>query len=257
MFKLMKTRETPRRVIWLALLVGLAAPGLVLLGALGSKAGWFSWETGFVTLTIGWAPTVAIAGIVLGLLAVLMAMVLRSKAMWAAALLALILPAATLGAMAAFKNKAKSVPPIHDVSTDWADPPMFSATIMAARGADANPVERDPRAPEKAKNPRWAGRRVAEINAETCPGAKPVGRMVDAAEARRVLEDQGVVVVGSAPFRVEGTHESAWFGFEDDVIVRIRPGRTDVRSVSRVGASDIGANCERVTKIVRALSAGA
>ena len=60
-------------------------------------------------------------------------------------------------------------------------------------------------------------------------------------------------VIGQAPWRVEGTYESFWFGFEDDVVVRIRPGRTDVRSISRVGGSDLGANCRRVTKIVREL----
>ena len=38
-----------------------------------------------------------------------------------------------------------------------------------------------------------------------------------------------------------------------DVVARIDPERTDIRSVSRVGMSDIGANCARVTKIVEAL----
>jgi len=123
---------------------------------------------------------------------------------------------------------------------------------MAERADALNPVEPDPRAPIEA-GPPWGGRRVAEINAETCPGARTVRRNVDPDEAARVLERNGVRIKGRAPWRVEGTYESFWFGFKDDVVVRIRPEGTDVRSISRVGRSDIGANCKRVTKIVEAL----
>jgi uncharacterized protein DUF1499 len=47
------------------------------------------------------------------------------------------------------------------------------------------------------------------------------------------------------------THDSSWFGFKDDVVVQVTPtdggSRIDVRSVSRVGLSDVGANAERIT----------
>ena len=70
-----------------------------------------------------------------------------------------------------------------------------------------------------------------------------VGRAVAANE-------RGVQELG----RVEGTHTSLWYGFKDDVIARVRPdgsgSRVDLRSVSRVGGSDLGANCARVTRIV-------
>jgi fatty-acyl-CoA synthase len=116
-----------------------------------------------------------------------------------------------------------------------------------------NPVENDPRAPVKPGSP-WSGRRVAEINAETCPGARPVPKMVPVERVRQVLEGKGLTVFGSAPWMVEATAESTWFGFKDDVVVRMGPTRTDVRSISRVGVSDLGMNCKRVTEIVEALS---
>ncbi|HEX7466433.1 MAG TPA: DUF1499 domain-containing protein, partial [Usitatibacter sp.] len=59
------------------------------------------------------------------------------------------------------------------------------------------------------------------------------------------------VVSSDAPSgRIEATDTSLWFGFKDDIVVRVRPdgagSRVDVRSVSRVGKSDIGANAKRV-----------
>ena len=59
-----------------------------------------------------------------------------------------------------------------------------------------------------------------------------------------------VAATDTAAGRLEATHTTRWFGFKDDVIVRIRPegtgSRVDVRSVSRVGLSDLGANAERI-----------
>jgi uncharacterized protein (DUF1499 family) len=57
---------------------------------------------------------------------------------------------------------------------------------------------------------------------------------------------------------VEATDTTFWFGFKDDVVVRVRPegegSRIDVRSMSRVGVSDLGANAERVRKFLAKLS---
>jgi fatty-acyl-CoA synthase len=108
----------------------------------------------------------------------------------------------------------------------------------------------------------WADTRVSRIGAEACPGAKPVRLALAPTEAqarvRQVLKAEGLAVGGEAPGSVEATWESFWYGFKDDVIVRIRPeeagSRIDLRSVSRVGMSDLGANCERVTALAAALS---
>jgi uncharacterized protein (DUF1499 family) len=49
----------------------------------------------------------------------------------------------------------------------------------------------------------------------------------------------------------EGTAETFWLGFKDDVVVRVTAldgggSRIDARSVSRVGISDLGANAARL-----------
>jgi uncharacterized protein (DUF1499 family) len=57
---------------------------------------------------------------------------------------------------------------------------------------------------------------------------------------------------------VEATDTTGWFGFKDDISIRVRPdpngSRVDVRSVSRVGRSDIGANATRVRDFLARLS---
>jgi fatty-acyl-CoA synthase len=236
----------------LALAVGLVAPLLVVLGAVGTKLGVWSWRVGFVKMTVQWAPPAAIAGVALGAVALLVALfVLKRKRL--VALAALVLPGLVLAGMAKLKADAGKVPPIHDVATTWDDPVMFTKALMSERAGADNPVEADPRVPAKA-GPPWAGQRIADVNAKTCPGARTIPRQVDSDAAVAAIEKLGGRVVGSSLFRVEGTFESFWYGFKDDVAIRIRPGETDIRSVSRVGGSDIGMNCKRVTALVQALS---
>lgn len=234
-----------------AVLVGLVAPLLVLAGAVMTKTGMVDWRFGFGTVTVDWASKAAMVGTAVGLLAVLAALT-DFRRLWPWALVALLAPGLVLAGFAKLRADAGELPPIHDVATNWDEPLVFTRAFAARRAGADNPVEPDPVVPPES-GPPWGGRRIAEINAETCPGARPVERAVDAERVREVLEAEGIEVFGVAPWVVEGTHESWWFGFKDDVIVRIRPERTDVRSISRVGRSDLGANCRRVTRIVAAL----
>ena len=78
-------------------------------------------------------------------------------------------------------------------------------------------------------------------------------------KAVQVLTDMGLEVVSanSETHTVEATETTFWFGFKDDVVVRIKPSETgsvvDVRSVSRVGRSDLGANAKRIQEILKRL----
>ncbi|MEO0369625.1 MAG: DUF1499 domain-containing protein, partial [Pseudomonadota bacterium] len=59
---------------------------------------------------------------------------------------------------------------------------------------------------------------------------------------------------------IEATITTALWGFKDDLVMRIGAGdvegqtKVDVRSVSRVGESDLGANAKRITKLLNDLS---
>lgn len=50
--------------------------------------------------------------------------------------------------------------------------------------------------------------------------------------------------------RIEATEKLPWFGFRDDVVIRIEPDngftRFDMRSKSRIGRGDLGVNAKRI-----------
>jgi len=82
------------------------------------------------------------------------------------------------------------------------------------------------------------------------PPAEAVQKSIDAARSL------GWQIAGSdtAAGRIEATDTTGWFGFKDDVVIRVRPqaqgSRVDVRSASRVGRSDIGKNAERIREFL-------
>ena len=73
----------------------------------------------------------------------------------------------------------------------------------------------------------------------------------------RVVDSEPPNLSGDGAALIEATDRSLFFGFVDDIAIRIRPGATqtiiDVRSVSRVGRHDFGANAERVRKFAAAV----
>ena len=148
---------------------------------------------------------------------------------------------------------AKSVPPIHDISTDLNNPPAFVA-IAPLRAGASNPVE-------------YAGENTAEQQREAYPEIQPLileqplGRVFTAVEAS--VNELGWELVAAErqgdSARVEATDTTLWFGFKDDVVIRLQPEseaiRVDVRSKSRVGKSDVGANAARIKRFFETLQA--
>ena len=60
-----------------------------------------------------------------------------------------------------------------------------------------------------------------------------------------------IVAVDRGAGLVEATATTFWFGFKDDIVVRVvgdgEGSKIDLRSMSRVGQSDVGANAARIT----------
>lgn len=238
-------------LVKLALFVGLLAPVMLVAAAVATKIGVVDWRLGYSKMALAWTPMLAIAGVALGVAAVMISLFVIRRARLSA-LAALAAPAAVLIGLTLYDAKVAAEPPIHDVSTDWSDPVMLSRAFAAERGGGDNPVEKDPLIPAAVGGP-WAGKRVAEVNAATCPGAKTIPALVDADKVEAAIEKMGGRVYGKEVFRVEAVFETFWFGFRDDVVVRIRPGGpTDIRSISREGQADGGRNCRRVTALIQA-----
>ena len=146
--------------------------------------------------------------------------------------------------------QAQHVPAIHDISTDTEDPPAFVALLA-----------------EREKTPNGAaygGAQVAAKQHAAYPDIKPLvlsaaprETMQRAIDAARAMGWQ-IAAANAADGRIEATARTRWFGFRDDVVVRIRAlgtgSRVDVRSVSRVGRSDVGANATRVREFLHRLA---
>ena len=200
----------------LAILVALAPALLVAAGALGVKFGVFPLPVGYDQMSLDWAPKAAMLGVATGVLGLIAALFGGFSRFWAKALLALAITVATLGAMVAANALGDRAPPIHDVSTDWKTPLMLSDAGLAARGDAAQTIEDDPSLPVGSL--AFAGRRIADVNAETCPAARPLvveRSPADAYEAAKAaVQAAGLAIVTDDPMdgRLEATGQSFWYG---------------------------------------------
>jgi uncharacterized protein (DUF1499 family) len=144
---------------------------------------------------------------------------------------------------------ARSVPPIHDISTDLVDPPVFVA-IAPLRAGAPNPVENA--GVETAAQQRAAYPDIQSMRFDT--DAMTIFRA-----AEHTVEKMGwdLVATDANAGRIEATATTRWFGFKDDVVIRIRSqGEStivDMRSKSRLGRSDVGANAERIRRFAQRL----
>ena len=243
--------------------LGVLSLGLVALGAVLAKAGVLSPMSGFLTSTLG-AATAALFGLIAGLIALVLAFRAKPRLGLRGPTVAVALSGLLLAVYLAWASGAQRQPPIHDVATDWSDPLTPSGELLSARGPRTNAVEPAPAIAANSRAKGFAGQTVAEINARTCPGAAPVVRAepVDRAftKARDAVKAAGLTIVTDQPAqgRLEATATSGWYGFKDDLIVRVRPeaagARIDMRSISRLGVSDLGVNCNRVSRLRQALA---
>ncbi len=239
------------------------------IAALGTKIGVWGWQTGLVVLTFGGGVIVLGSAALAALVSLIIAARAkpRSNGLLAAAIIGLLVPGAGLVMFAAAAGNAGDNP-IHDVSTDTANPPAFSAATMAARTeAGANPLS-DYQTPLgelelfKGTPPELAIKSHAQIITNRYATLAPLplagASHTDAAAAvAAAMGKMGFIDIrtDAAAGMVEGVAESSWFGFKDDVVARIGENEINFRSVSRVGQSDLGANAARIADL-RELVAG-
>jgi uncharacterized protein (DUF1499 family) len=236
-------RRTPLALIALAL--ALVALLMLCASGPGTRMGLWHFRTGFSLMR--YAAYLGVLAALLGLAGVLMARG-RGRVIAAAALV--------LGALAWFfpwnmRRGAGQYPPIHDITTDTRNPPAFVA--VAPLRADApNPVA-------------YAGDSAAIAQQKAYPDVRPMmmAMPVDSAFslALRTAREMGWELVDQnrRDGRIEATATTPFFGFKDDVVIRVSSAsgisRVDVRSKSRVGRGDIGANAKRVRAYLQRLRA--
>jgi uncharacterized protein (DUF1499 family) len=181
----------------------------------------------------------------------------------ALAMIAVVAGLLASGYLLTWVARARATPPIHEISTDLADPPPFVA--IAALRRDAHAVNLD----EYVARVTGPGGRIIDVpqlQRQWYSDIRPLqlGLAPAAAleRARRAALRLGWQIDAYVPTdgRLEATDTSAFFGFRDDVVVRVRAldggSRIDVRSKSRVGLGDVGANARRVRAFLRLMQTG-
>lgn len=231
----------------LATLAGVIAFAVLLVAGPGTRFGLWNFRTGLLLLR--YAAYLGIGAIGLCVIA-LVASRPRGGPL-AALLLALLLAVPAVVVPWEFNRRAKRVPPIHDISTDTQDPPQFIAVL---------PLRKD-----ALNSATYGGDSVATLQQSAYPDIKPVKLRMSPAQAfdraLAVAKGMGWTIAAADPStgRIEATATTVWFGFKDDVVVRVRPdgagSRVDVRSESRVGKSDIGTNAARVRAFISKIAA--
>ena len=164
--------------------------------------------------------------------------------------------ALTLGLLLAYvpwqyKRTLERLPKIHDITTDTVDPPPFQAVLAAREAESASPATYD-------------GAEIARQQQSAYPDLEPLETSLAPQEAfRRALQaaeampNWTLLVQDSAVGRIEATQKSFWFGFSDDIAIRVAANgsgsRIDMRSTSRQGRSDFGVNAARIRAYFAAL----
>ena len=231
-----------------SLTLGLLAFALPVLGGLGTRVGVWSFGIGVLLVPLG--LLLGIIGTAQGLIALRR----QRRAGQTPAIAAAGIGLSALGALylAGVVLPAFSVAPIHNVSTDIENPPQFTVAATL-RGEGDNPLVYD-------------SETIGPLQQAGYPELGPLDIDMPRDQAyelvRSVLVDMGLELVREAPEQgeIEAVATTFWFGFKDDLVVRLRETgagtRMDVRSVSRVGIVDLGANAERIFEIIGRVEAG-
>ena len=216
-------KPVPAVLPWLTALA--AAPVVLIVAAIAAtRFGGVDLSVSYDLLTWTVARILAWLGLAGALAAAVLA--LRDpKGRGLYALAALVLAGATVGGFL-WRQGQDAAPNPRDVTTNVDEPPAFSRTT---RHGGSTP--------------------------RTCPDLSAIPTQVLAQQATSALVDAGFVVTRATTFQVEAVHAGAWFGFITDAVVRIRPGRTDIRVAARDTRPDGGATCRLAARIARNLEA--
>jgi len=230
--------------------VVLAVGAAILLAAagIGTRLGLWHFRTGFNLLRYG--AYCGGAALLVAAVAALYSFRARRYLGLFLALLAAVGGAASFAVPLGWKFTAQRLPRIHDITTDITNPPAF-VTMLPLRKDAPNPAG-------------YGGPEIAALQRSGYPDIKtvvlelPLSAAYEAAlSAARAMGWQIVAAVPGEG-RIEATDTTFWFGFKDDIVIRIvaagNRSLLDIRSVSRVGVSDVGTNARRIRAFVKKLT---
>ncbi|MDN3524701.1 DUF1499 domain-containing protein [Halomonas sabkhae] len=235
----------PVMFAWLGVLLLVVALIMMAMAGPAYRLEWLSLADSFNLLRKG--AHLAVGAGVLGLLTFMVAGLCRRWRPALAGMLVILTVAAAVALPAHKMQLARSVPPIHDITTDMTEPPAFQALAEARREA-----------PNALAYP---GDATADQQRAAYPELAPllldasVSQVMSAVEA--AAREQGWEIAEATATRLEATATTRWFGFEDDIVVRLSETpegvRVDMRSASRLGRSDLGTNAARIQAFLESI----
>lgn len=249
----MEPQFRTKRVSWFAtgsIAAAIIAVVLGILSGVGSQLGWWHFGVGFAVLQ--WSVYIAIAAVATSLLGIILARPGTDKEGLYRSIVALVIAAPVIVIPLLWKQTAGEVPAIHDITTDTENPPQFQAVVPLRSNAPNSLV--------------YAGEPVARQQKQAYPDIKPfVAEKVAPSQlfnaALKTARDLGweIVAAEKEDYRIEATDTTFWFGFKDDVVIVITAENggsvLNIRSISRVGRSDVGTNAERIRSFLNKLKA--
>lgn len=238
------------RLSWFGLVVTLASIAVAWLAAVGHGQGWWHYTTAFFVLRFAFFA--AIAGGAMALIALLIRVRDRRRNVTLAGVGALVIAAIFVSWIGIQARTARAAPPIHDITTNLDDMPQFYRLRVRednlANIPNLGRSDLDQLPPED----RWM-----TIHREGYPDLKTVhvpmspGQTILRAADLARERDWDFATINPDDGILEATDTSTFFRFKDDIVVRARRAPqggsfVDMRSVSRVGVSDTGANAKRI-----------
>lgn len=229
-------------------LIGFGALLLVAVGALAAK---FEWVPGFIGFRIFGLGLVlgGVLSLVFGLIGLLRTRAGSGRTGRGRAITGTLIGAGLVVLVVVLAGPSRNLPAINDITTDLENPPEFRAATEHAANRD-----RDLSYPGEtfAAQQRLGYPDLGTLELDQAPRAT-----YDAAVA--AVESLGWTLVDQDPtaMTIEAYEETSFFHFVDDVVIRVqaagRGARVDVRSKSRDGRGDLGANAARIRKLFEVL----
>jgi uncharacterized protein (DUF1499 family) len=229
------------RIALTGFLLALIAGAALLLAGVSNRLQWLDFRSALTLFR--WAAYGGGAAAILSLIGMIVARPSSTRRGFPLALLGLVVSLVVVGIPWQWGRKAQRLPFIHDITTDLENPPPF-VSILPLRADAPNSAE-------------YGGAEIAAQQRTGYPDLGPLFLQVPPPRAFERALGEGramgweIITADAAEGRIEATATTFWFGFKDDIVVRVLPtgmgSRIDVRSVSRVGRSDVGANAERIT----------
>ena len=250
-------RPWVRNLSWLAFLLCIGAVAAAAVGAIGSGQGAWPFRTGFTVLR--YAFYAAAGGAVLALIMLIASR--RTAKFLLINLVALIVAVGFLLYLGSMVRTARSVPALHDITTNLDDVPQFTRLQVRADNLENIPDMDRPELAAMQPEQRWkAIHREAYGDIRPVIVARSPGAVIERAESLARARGWEIAHVDRERGILEATATSRFFRFKDDVVIRARPGPSpvasvvDMRSISRVGGSDVGVNAARIREFLGALT---